>query len=190
MKKDTLPRFPWLHRHNVAPIPSNPEHTPPIPPIIADHDQLVESLNIFKGRSDLAAPQAEQLESIIAEDAKRLASHIVPPEVAQELALKNSVNEIFPPSIDDAYLLAYALDATGDAVVHDALGYILQYDTPTFGDTLKMAYETSEVSGNPVMVEERRLGEPEDLRIDPYIQDWINAANMAEEYGNTYSIPK
>ena len=175
MKKDILRRLPWSqHRHDTVPSLMDSGHEASIPPVIVDHDQLVESLNIFKGHSVLTPPQEKQLEDIIAKDARRLASHIVPPEVAQELSLQHSADEeVFPPTIDDAYLLAYALDATGDAAVHDALGYILAYDTPTFGGTLQRAFEISEVSGNPVMVEERRLGQPEDLRIDPIIQDWV-----------------
>lgn len=171
MKKDLLPRFP-SRRTETLPVPEHPS-------ITRAHDLLVESLSVIKAHPDLAPTLEQQLEEAVAHDARQLAAHLVPPQVAETLELEVPTQvaptELLPPTLNDTYLLADALDTTGDPAVHDALGYILDYMPPAFSDTLRAAYTRAEATGNPVMVEHHRIGDPEDRRLDPLIQDWVNS---------------
>jgi len=172
MKKDFSPLWPSRQPNNFSEL----GRTPAVPSVIVAHDHLVESLNTFKAHTGLPHTQQEQLEAVIAKDAQDLVVQIVPPQVAEVLTLENPrPSEPVAPTLNDTYLLANALDTTGDPKVHDALGYILECEPPLFSDILKMAYDMSEITGDPLMVEHHRLMELEASEMDLYIQNWALA---------------
>jgi hypothetical protein len=170
MKKDFLPV--WPNRRSKT----STEHTPDIHPVTSAHDQLVTSMNMLRAYPDLAPEQKEALTGIVTADAQNFAAQLVPPAVAHELSLerpRTDTTELVPPTINDVYLLANASDATADPAIHDALGYILAYEAPTFSEILHDAYQRAGISGNPIMFEEHVIGGSEDIRLDPLIQDYV-----------------
>jgi hypothetical protein len=170
MKKDFLPRWPSQKNE------TTPERISPAHEAVFAQTQLVESLSIFRAQLDTTPAQEKALEVVITEDARHLAAQLVPSPIADKLSLpQTNSTEFIQPSLPDAYLLASALDATADPIINDTLRYILEYEPPAFSEPLQQAYDKAAISGDPVMVECRRIESKEDLRLDPLIQEWVNA---------------
>lgn len=176
MKKDLLPRWPSLLPPEKAIETSKDVLSAQVATLA--HERLEESIMMLKTHPQLHPFQQEELEGVIVQDALQLVSRLVPSQVAQELSLEIPVDDSLEselPTTSDIYLLADVIDTTHNPTIYDALEYMLEHELPTHGTILKQAFDKAKISGDPIMLEERRAGIPEDVRLDPLIQDWVNS---------------
>lgn len=166
MKKDFFPRWPSTQTDKT------PEHILNARVVAAAELQLAKSLNMLARDPDPA--QKSEIEQLVAQDASILATHILPPAIAERLSLEAPSaprTSYQDPSYSDVILLAQTVDATQNPEIKRALEYVLIHELPVYGELIADAYATASISGQPIMKEYLNLSSKEDDLQDPLIRE-------------------
>lgn len=129
-------------------------------PYEAAMTELCKTLNrarLFKN-GPITPEQDAMINAVVSVDARTLIATILPIEVLDELAIASNENsktisDLPPPSLQDAYRLSEAYDATHDNAIRDSLEYILFTAEPPLTDFLKTAFEKS-IENNTSIISE------------------------------------